>query len=424
MSHRVAVLFLWLSAAPGGPQGSARGEDWPQFRGPGGLGVSRDKGLPATWGPRENLVWRTELPGAGSSSPITFGPRIFLTAYSGYNVPGRPGGDMKRLKLHLVCLDRRDGTIRWSQDVAPKLPEQERIREGHGYASSTPAADRQRVYAFFGKAGVLAFDQDGRRLWRADVGSKLSDWGSAASPVLFGDLVIVNASVESEALVALDRKTGKEVWRARGIRESWSTPLLVPLAQGKTELVVPVLGKILGFDPATGEQLWSCATDIRWYMVPSLVADKGVVYALGGRSGVAALAVRAGGRGEVTRSHRLWTGRKGSNVSSPVVHEGHLYWVNDSQGIAYCAEARTGKVLYEQRLPRAGELYASPVLAEGRLYYVSRTGRTFVVAARPRFEELAQNDLGDRSTFNASPAVSDGRLLLRSERYLYCVGRK
>jgi outer membrane protein assembly factor BamB len=405
---------------------SAAGEaaDWPQFRGPGGQGVSPSRGLPLTWGPKENVVWKAALPGAGTSSPIVVGARVFLTSYSGFGVPGEGRGAMDRLKLHLICLNRDDGKILWNTEVVPKLPEQAAIRENHGYASSTPASDGERVYVFFGKSGVFAFDLDGKQIWRTEVGSGLHVWGSAASPVLYGNLVIVNASVESQSLVALDRKTGKEVWRIQDIREAWNTPALVPVKDGKSELVVPMPRQVLAFDPATGERLWSCANDISWYIAPSVVANEGILWSIGGRSGVAAVAIRAGGRGDVTGTHRLWTGTKGSNVSSPVIHEGHLYWMHDRLGIACCAEAATGKIVYEERLRGAGQVYASPVLADGKLYYVTRTGRTFVLKAGPRYELLAENDLGDASTFNASPAVAGDRLLLRSDRFLYCLGRK
>jgi outer membrane protein assembly factor BamB len=405
----IIVLAVPVSAA-----------DWPQFRGPGGQGISSENGLPTTWSASENVIWKTELPGAGTSSPIVVGDRIFLTGYAGYNVPGQPAGSMDALKRHVVCLGERDGKVQWTTPVPSKLPEQGTIRDGHGYASSTPASDGQRIYAFFGKSGVVALDLAGKIVWRADVGDGLSGWGSAASPVLHDNLVIVNAGVESQSLVALNKATGKEAWRARGIKESWNTPLLVKSPAGKTELVVAIMGKVLGFDPASGEQLWSCDTDIDWYMVPSLVADRGVVYCIGGRSG-GALAVKTGGRGDVTDTHRVWVGKKGSNVSSPVVHEGHLYWAHDSLGILYCGEAGSGKIVYEQRLPRAGQFYASPVLADDKIYYLTRNGRMFVVAARPHFEILATNELGDRSTFNASPVVANGRLFLRSDRYLYCL---
>ncbi|HVJ83133.1 MAG TPA: PQQ-binding-like beta-propeller repeat protein, partial [Planctomycetia bacterium] len=280
------------------------------------------------------------------------------------------------------------------------------------------------IYVAFGKAGVFAFDRDGKKLWRADIGDGLNGWGSAVSPVLHGDLVIVNASVESRSVIALDRKTGKEVWRAGDIREAWNVPTLVPLPQGKAELVVPMLGQVVGLDPDSGEKLWTCQNDIKWYIVPSVVADKGVLWSIGGRSGTAAAAIRAGGRGDVTADRRLWIGAKGSNVSSPIHHHGKLYWVNDSSGVAGCADAETGKLLYEERLPRGGQFYASAVMAGDKIYYLSRTGKTFVVAAKPEFELLATNDLGERGMFNASPAIVAGRLYIRSDKFLYCIGGK
>jgi hypothetical protein len=398
--------------------------DWPQFRGPGGRATSENTGLPLTWSANENVVWKTALPGPGASSPIVVGDRIFVTCYSGYGVGGSGRGEMNQLKLHVVCMDRDSGSILWNREVAPHLPEQTRMREDHGYASSTPVADRNRVYVFFGKSGALAFDFQSNQLWRTEVGSQLHGWGSGASPVLFGDLLIVNASVESESLVALNKRTGKEVWRAGGIREAWNTPLLVPLKDGAHELAIAMPRKVLGFDPATGKQLWDCANDITWYIVPSMVACDGVIWSLGGRSGVAALAIRAGGRGDVTGTHRLWTSEKGSNVSSLVLHEGHVYWMHESRGTAFCAEAMTGKIVYEERIERADQVYASPVLADARLYYVSRNGRAFVVAAAPKYELLAVNDLGDAGMFNASPAVAGNRLLIRSDKFLYCLGRK
>ncbi|MBK9140248.1 MAG: PQQ-like beta-propeller repeat protein [Verrucomicrobia bacterium] len=305
-----AFLLISLSAA-------AAGEDvgWPQFRGPRGQGVSAGTDLPVAWSPGQNVVWKTPLPGPGASSPVVFGDRVFLTCYTGYAVPGEPAGDLSALRRHLLCLNRADGKLLWQQDVPAVQPEQVRVRE-HGYASSTPLVDADQVYVFFGKSGVFAFGHDGRERWRADVGSQTHGWGSAASPLAYRDLVIVNAAVESESLVALNRATGREVWRAAGIKESWNTPILVPVAGGKAELVVAILGKILGLDPETGDRLWSCETGIGWYMVPSLVNDGEVVFCIGGRTG-GSLAVRAGGRGDVTLSHRLWTLPKGSNVSSP-----------------------------------------------------------------------------------------------------------
>jgi hypothetical protein len=402
---------------------TAKHGDWPRFRGSGGMGISGATDLPLDWDQTKNIAWKTALPGPGASSPITFGERVYVTCYTGYFLPDQPGGSLEELQRHLIAVRLDDGQILWDKAIAAKLPEEKQIRD-HGFAANSVAVDAERVYAFFGKTGVFAFDHDGNQLWQADVGSKTNGWGTAASPVLCQDLVFINASVESESLVALDRKTGEEKWRAGGIREAWNTPLVVTAPSGRQELIVASQGSVLAFDPASGESLWSCKTDIGWYMVPSVVAAEGVIYCLGGRSGTAALAVRAGGSGDVTETHRLWTSQKGSNVSSPVYLDGHLYWAHESREIAYCVKAATGEVVYEQRLDRAGQFYASALLADGRLYYLTRDGKTFVLAAKPQFEQLAVNDLSDRGVFNGSPAVAGNRLLLRSDRYLYCIGEK
>lgn len=401
------------------PQANATA-DWPRFRGPEGNGVVNAR-PPVEWSDEKNIAWKVPLPGPGASSPVTFGDRIYITCYTGFFVPDQPEGSPEDLKRHLLAMRLSDGKILWDQAVAAKLPEEPRIRD-HGFAASSAAVDADRVYVFFGKSGAMAFDHDGKQLWHADVGSKTHNWGSAASPVLYKDLVFINASVESESLVALDRKTGEEKWRAPKIREAWNTPLVVTAASGRQELIVATQGRVLAFNPDTGEELWSCKTDIGWYMVPSVIAVDGVVYCLGGRSGTAGLAVRTGGSGDVTETHRLWTSQKGSNVSSPVFHAGHLYWMHESRGIAYCAKAETGETVYEQRLERGGQSYSAAILADGRVYYLTREGRTFVVAAKPEFEQLAVNDLGDRSIFNGSFAVAGDRLLVRSDKFLYCLG--
>ncbi len=400
---------------------TSTGSVWSRFRGPSGMGTSQATGLPLTWSQDENVVWKTALPGPGASSPIVIDDRIYVTCYSGYLVPGQTGGSLEDLKRHLICLGLDDGQIRWEKTVDAKLPEERSIRD-HGYAANTAVADADRVYVFHGKSGVFAYDHDSNQLWQADVGSQTNGWGTAASPVLYKDLVIVNASVESESLVALDRGTGEEKWRAGGINESWNTPVTVTTAAGEQELVVATHGEVYGFDPDSGKRLWSCKTDITWYMVPSAVCADGVVYFLGGRSGNAGLAVRAGGRGDVTATHRLWTTKKGSNVTSPVYHDGHLYWMHEKLGVAYCARADSGEVVYEERMERGGQVYASTLLADGRVYHLNRSGRMFVLAAKPEFELLATNDLNDGSLFNGSPAVAGNRILLRSDKFLYCLG--
>lgn len=396
--------------------------DWLQFRGPAGRGISADKGLPEKWSD-DDLAWKAELPGPGASTPAIIGQRIFLTCYKGYR-PNQRDGDQKNLRLLLVCLKRdKQGEIEWTKEIKPRLPEQERIRDDHGYASSSPAVDADRVYVFFGKTGVFAFDHKGKQQWHTEVGDELNGWGSAASPVLHGDLVIVNASVESQTIYALNKKTGKEVWKAEGIKEAWNTPVIGAPKKGDAELVVAVPGKVLGLSLTDGKELWSCASGIRSYMVPSIVVHDGVAYCIGGRTN-GSLAVRLGGRGDVTKTHRVWTSSKGGNVSSPVYHDGHLYWMHDRDGIAFCASAKDGTIVYEETIGRAGQVYASAVLGDGKIYYVARHGRTHVVAAKPKYELLQSNDLERRGMFNASPAVAGSKLYLRSDKYLYCIGKK
>jgi outer membrane protein assembly factor BamB len=388
------------------------------------MGVSDAKGLPIEWDGKSNLIWKTPLPGPGASSPITYGDHIYLTCYSGYFIPDEPGGSLDELKRHVIALRRDTGKIVWDKAIAAKLPEEENIRD-HGFAANTATADADHVYAFLGKNGVYAFDHQGNQIWHVDVGSQTNGWGTAASPLLYKDLVIINASVESESLVALDRKTGKEQWRAGGMRESWNTPMIVKSVSGQDELVVAIAGKILSFNPDTGKALWSCDTDIKWYMVPTVVANEGIVYYLGGRSGIVGGAVRTGGKGDVTQSHRLWTTKTGTNVTSPIYLDGHLYWMSDHLGIAYCAKADTGELVYEKRLNRFDQVYASPILAEERIYYFDRAGGAAVIAAKPEFEQLATNRIeGDRTRFDGSPAVDGNRLLVRSNKFLYCIGTK
>lgn len=398
--------------------------DWPQFRGPDGRATSHDRGLPATWSATENIVWRTALPGPGSSSPITFGDRIFLTCFTGYGLDTSSPGNMEHLRRHVLCLERATGRIRWRKEGEPKLPEfdfQGRLTL-HGYATSTPAADSERVCVFFGKTGVFAFDHDGNKLWHTEVGDGTHQWGSASSPVLFKNLVIVNAAVESGSLIALDKTTGKELWRAGGIRQCWGTPGLATVEGDRQELVLSSQRQVIGFDPDTGEKLWWC-DGIDDYICPSVIVNGDIIYAIGARRG-AALAVRAGGRGNITATHRLWQQDVGSNVPSPVLHGEHLYWVSD-KGIAYCVKAESGEVVYRERVNGAGTVYSSATAADGKLFVVSRDRGAFVFAATPQFGQLAHNTIDDDpSIFDASPVVSNGQLLIRSDQFLYCISAK
>jgi outer membrane protein assembly factor BamB len=393
-------------------------DNWPQFRGPGSLGIAQVKNLPLTWSDTENLVWKTAMPGYGSSSPIALEGKLYVTCYSGYGMGRGSSGSMEDLTLHVLCVDGSKGTILWDKRIKPDLPESSRVRD-HGYAAPTPATDGQHLYVFFGKSGVFKFDLTGKQIWRTRVGSKTHGWGCGTSPVLYKNLVIVNASVESGSLVAIDKTSGKETWRAGGMNSSWNTPHLVETPNGKQELAVSVKGFILGFDPKTGENLWSC-NGIPDYICPSIVSHKGILYAIGGRTSKA-IALRSGGRGDVSGTHKLWQADVGANVSSPIVYNDHLYWVSDRNKVAYCLSLADGAIKYSERV--RAQPYASALLADGKFYVVTRYGGTLVLAAKPQYEQLAHNKLADRSAFHASPMVCNGNLILRSDQNLYCFGR-
>ena len=397
--------------------------NWPQFRGPHRSGVSEEMGLPTHWDSSHNILWRSELPGPGASSPIILDGHVYLTCYSGYGLNDESPGEQESLKRHVLCFDLEDGKKKWSIPFQAELPENpyQGFQALHGYASSTPATDGKSLFVFLGRTGVHGLSLTGRTLWHQSVGDGTHGWGSGTSPVLYRDMVIINANVESKSIVAFDGSTGKEIWRAAGVNSAWNTPLLVEVPGGGDELVVSSQNEIHAYDPKDGTRLWRC-DGIRDYVCPSVISHNGIVFAIGGRRGTA-VAVRAGGRGDVTETHRLWEINKGSNVCSPVYDDGYLYWCHESRGIAYCVNAADGRVAFEQRMsPRPGRIYASPVAADGKIYIVSRTQGIYVLAAKPKYTLLAHNEPLDDSVFNGSIAVSDGKLLVRSDKYVYCIG--
>ena len=442
ISVTVSTLFVSISVLAASV---THGGDWPRFRGPNGTGVSPDKtATPVKWSPTENLKWKVALPGAGVSSPIVIGDRVFVTCYSGYGLNRRDPGDMKKLKRHLVCINRKTGKILWDKSVKAVLPEDTFRGMGvpeHGYASHTPVSDGKNVYVFFGKSGALAFDMQGNKIWQKSVGtgSDQRRWGSSSSPILYKNLLIVTASAENEAMVALDTKTGKQVWKQKvdGFQGLWGTPVLVKIDENRTDLVVGVPYEIWALNPKTGKLLWYCdAMETDQFNSSVVVADK-TIYAIEGRGG-GSIAVRAGGKGNVTKSHVVWTGRHSSRFSTPVAYEGRLYFV--SRSVANCVNAKTGATIFKARLRGgsggggrqgggrfggSGGDYSSPIIADGKVYYTTRSGDIFVLKAGKKFEQLAVNRVTkDREDFSASPAVSNGELFFRSNKHLYCVAAK
>ena len=486
MCRKVASLlgcFALLGAAA-----PAAHADWLRFRGPNGSGISADSDAPISWSPKENVMWKTPLPGAGVSSPIVVGDRVFVTCYSGYGMERQNPGDINDLMRHLVCLDRKSGEILWEKPVAAVQPEDPYSGPGvpsHGYASHTPASDGQHVYAFFGKSGVYAYDMDGNEIWRADVGqgSDRRRWGSSSSPILHEDLLIVTASAESSSLVGLNKKTGEEVWRQEtdGVNDVWGTPVLTKVDEERTDLVLGVPFEFWGMNPDTGKLRWYSEIMNTDQYSSSIVESGGVLYGIEGRGG-GSVAVKIGGKGDVTDSHTVWSGNDSSRFGSPLVYDGRVYFF--SGGIANCISAEDGSSIFKGRLPSSsssdrggrpeggpprgddgggrpdggrpggfgggqggrgfggggfggggfgggrggrgggggGQDYASPVAASGKIYYVKSDGTTIVMAAGDKFEQLAVNKFtDDRETFSSTPAISDGQLFVRSDKHLYCV---
>lgn len=334
--------------------------DWPRFRGPNGSGISPDATAPPTeWGTDKNIRWKSELPGPGVSSPIVVGNKVLVTCYSGYG-DRKTEGNVEDLKRHLVCVDRNTGSVLWTGTIPVSLPEDPYSGAGvpsHGYASHTPVSDGERVYAFFGKSGIVAFDLNGKQLWQTSVGTSSGRmrWGSAASPILHGENVIVNASDESSALIALDKLTGKEKWRANaeGMGNSWATPVVANSPTGE-EIVVGVPYEVWSFNPATGKLKWFAKGSEDESVSASLVAHEDMVYVFGGRGGNS-LAIRTGGKGDVNEKNIAWEGRAAGRFATPLLYNGYVFSI--SGDVAACFDAKSGERKYQTRLA-SGEAVA------------------------------------------------------------------
>lgn len=454
----------------------AQAADWPRFRGPNGVGVSPDaKPVPTEWSDSKNLAWKTQLPGPGLSSPIVIGDHVFVTCWSGYGVSREDLGEMDDLQRHLICIDRKSGSIQWDKTVKAVQPEEEfrGMFAENGYASHTPVSDGQQVFAFFGKTGLYAYDMEGNELWHKSVGEgdDRRSWGTASSPILYKDLVICPAFIESNSLVAFDKKTGEEKWRqeADGFNSTWGTPVLVELKDGRTDLVVGVPYEIWGINPETGKLRWYCSSVESDSICSSVVAHDDVVYMVEGRNG-GAVAIRCGGSGDVSKSHVLWSNNSRGRTSTPLYHNGQLVWV--SGGILNRMDAKTGEEIGSpKRLERSsgggdagpprggegggrppeggppgegrggfggfggggfggggrggGQDYSSPVISDGKLIYLTRSGDGLVVALGDEPEQIATNKFdSDASNYSATPAISDGQLFIRSNQFLYCVSQQ
>lgn len=479
-SHLAILFALSLCGAAAGVN-EVQASDWDRFRGPNGTGISPDSDpLPITFSETENLQWKAALPGAGVSCPIVVGDKVFVTCYSGYGLDRQNPGEINDLKRHVVCIDRETGKTLWEKSVDAAQPEDRFSGAGvpeHGYASHTPTSDGKNVYVFFGKSGVLAYDLDGKELWQTNVGKDSDDhqWGSSSSPILAGDVVVVAAGPEARAIVGLDKATGKELWRADsdGLGNVWGTPALAKIDEERTDVVIGAPNEIWGLNPVTGKLKWYCEAMATDQFNSSVVISDGNIFAVEGRGG-GSIAIKAGGKGDITKTAVVWSGRDSSRFSTPLIYEGRMYLI--SGGIARCVNAANDEQIFETRLKsggaapanespagerrgrgagtpgqegggqpgggppgggrggfggqfgggfgggRGGSDYSSPVLGDGKIYYVTRGGEIHVIKAGEKFEQLATNRLtADAEDFSSTPAISNGQIFFRSNKNLYCV---
>ena len=401
-------------------------ENWPHWRGPAMNGVSSETGLPVKWSETENIAWKVPMPGRSGSTPIIWGDHVFL------NIGTADGtGD-----LELWALNRTDGTQRWKAHIAAGNHREQK----QNMSSPSPVTDGRVVWVMTGVGVLKAFDFSGKELWARDIqkdyGAFGLNWGYASSPLLHaGDLYVqVLHGMKTDApsyLLRIDGKSGKTVWRVErrtpAIQESpdsYTTPALLRYGSA-TEIVISGGDVVTGHDPATGKELWRMnglnPTNNPWYrIVASPVVFGDVVIAPTRERPM--LAIRAGGRGDITATHRLWSFDNGPDVPTPVTDGKLVYSVTD-RGVAYALELKTGKVVYGPQRLRPDSYSASPVLAEGKVYITSENeGLTSVYRAGPTFELLSENPLNDYCL--SSPAVSDGQIFIRTSGHLWAIGRR
>jgi outer membrane protein assembly factor BamB len=420
----------------------AQESNWPQWRGPNSAGVSQELNLPTEWSDTKNIFWKTAIRGRGHSSPIVWGNRIFLTtSIEGAIVPGaeavrhyRRGqeylhpdsvGANHLYTMKLVCLDTGTGKILWEKTVYEGTVYDNRHRK-NTYASATPTTDGKYVYISFEAEGLYCYDFNGKLVWKTSL-AKIAKggMGPGTSPVLFENLVILQCDQESgegSFIAAVDKKSGKEVWRVpRSHRRSWATPLLVKTAR-RTELIASGAESVIAYDPADGKELWR-APGVLSNPIPSPVATKDLVFVSAGSQEKCAMAIRTGGSGDLSGTANIvWSYEKGTAyVPSPILYGDYLYLLTDAGAIT-CLEAATGKVIYQARMPVAAKFTASPVAYEGKILIISEDGDGFILKSGQTPEVLKVNSLDE--AIYASPAISAGHIFIRTETTLYAIGKK
>lgn len=447
-----ACLFAGATSVAYSASPSAR-QNWPQWRGPERTGVAPESKPPISWSETENLKWKIELPGSGSSTPIVWGGQIFIQAaiatgkkieppVAAQPAPEEPregrrrrgrrggfGGGDKPTEVHqfvLLSVDRATGKIQWQKVAREELPHEGHHRE-HGFSSSSPVTDGKHVIAYFGSRGLHCYDLEGNLKWSRDLGkmqTKMS-FGEGSSPALHQDTVVVNWDHEGDDfIVAFDKETGRELWREpRDEDTSWATPLIVE-HEGKAQVITGATKKVRGYDLKTGDLIWESA-GLTANAIPTPVASDDMVYLTSGFRGNALYAIRLGETGDLTDSDAIvWSHRKSTPyVPSPLLYGNRLYFFSHNSAILSCFDAKTGQPLIDaERIPGLSEVYASPVGANDHVYLVGRDGATVVIKNSDSLEIVATNTLDD--SIDASPAIAGNEIFLRGRRFLYCLAEK
>jgi outer membrane protein assembly factor BamB len=381
----------------------ALADDWTQFRGPSGMGVSNETGIPLEWSKEKGITWTADLPGVGLSSPVVAAGRVYVTATSGH----------EQSLLHVLCFDAKSGAKLWERRFWSTGSTQ--CNRKTNMAAPTPAADATRVFALFATCDLAALDRDGNLLWyRSLVGDYPTignNVGMAASPILHKDtLIVALENVGDSFAAAIDARTGVNLWKnARSSKINWTTPVLSS-RRGRTEVLFQSPTELTAYDAETGSKVWSHEAE-KFSTIPSPIVADGTVYSPGGPF----LALKPGDGS----AERRWESKVlGTATASPSIYKGRLYTV-DSAGIVSCADPADGKVLWKSRTK--GPHSASPVIVEDRLYLLNEAGATQVLDLKDEGKLLATNELGDPML--ASPAVSGGALYLRSDKKLYCISK-
>jgi outer membrane protein assembly factor BamB len=385
-------------------------EDWPQFRGPTGQGVSAETGLPVEWSESQNVRWKTAVPGIGWSSPVVAGDRVWLTTAV---------VDRNATTLRALAFDAASGKQVVDAEVF-RLPRRNLLNPKNSHASPTPIVEGDRVYVHFGADGTAALTSSGEVVWRKRF-SYESQHGNGGSPTLYKDLLIFSCDGSDTAfVVALDKRTGAERWktfRRTPADQAYSTPLVIRVGD-RDQLVSVGAYRAAVYDPDTGREIWRVGYADGFSNVPRPVFANGLVYIATGFQEPSLIAVRPDGTRDVTRTHVAWTLRRSApHTPSPLAVGDELYVVSDI-GIATCLDGRTGETLWRERL--GGNYSASPVFADGRIYFLSEEGVATVLAPGKTFEKLATNTL-DGATL-ASMAVADRSIFIRTDSALYRVG--